>query len=223
MAESNVEKLVAGLAALPCSAISDALDRLGIEGQAQGLKPLDPDFRLAGPAFTVKYEPCGVVKGTVGDYIDDVPKGGVVVLDNAGREDCTVWGDILTAVSDRTGVAGTVIHGVCRDTALSREIGYPIFSRGYFMRTGKERVQADAVNVPVSLGRVRVHPGDILIGDSDGIVVVPKEQAAEVLKAAQEIEDAENAIREAVTKGATIREAREKFRYHALQSKEKKG
>lgn len=222
MAESKRDKMVLDLAALPCSAISDALDRLGIEGQAQGLKPLDPGFRLAGPAFTVKYEPCGVIKGTVGDYIDDVPEGGVVVLDNAGREDCTVWGDILTAVSNRKGVSGTVIHGVCRDTALSREIGYPIYSRGYFMRTGKERVQADAVNVPVSLGTVRVHPGDILVGDADGIVVVPKEQIEAVLEAAREIEDAENAIREAVTQGASIREAREKFRYHALQSKKKK-
>ncbi|WP_419908377.1 RraA family protein [Hoeflea sp.] len=213
------EGVLTELGELPCSAISDAMDKLGIEGQAIGLKPLEPGFRLVGPAFTCKYEPCGVVKGTVGDYIDDVPAGAVVVLDNAGREDCTVWGDILTAVAHRKGVAGTVINGVCRDTSLARSIGYPVFSKGHFMRTGKERVQMDAVQVPISLGEVRVNPGDILVGDGDGIVVVPQDQAAEVAAAAREIEDAENQLRAAVEGGLSLREARTKFKYHALQTK----
>ena len=73
------------------------MDRLGIPGQALGMAPLDVRFRLAGRAYTIRYRPIGAVeKGTVGDYIDDVPPGEVVVLDNAGRLDCTVWGDILT-------------------------------------------------------------------------------------------------------------------------------
>ncbi|MGH2519629.1 MAG: RraA family protein, partial [Chloroflexota bacterium] len=82
---------------LPTAAISDAMDGLGIAGQALGMAPLDPGFRLAGRAFTLKYRAIGVVeRGTVGDYIDDVTPGDVIVLDNAGRVDCTVWGDILT-------------------------------------------------------------------------------------------------------------------------------
>src|SRR5207245_7999461 len=111
-----------------------------------------------------------VVKGSVGDYIDDVPPGDVVVLDNGGRLDATVWGDILTIMAHRRNLGGTVIHGVCRDVDRSLELNYPIFSRGNYMRTGKDRVQADGYNVPVSLGEVRVVPGQLLLGDADGIV-----------------------------------------------------
>src|SRR5262249_17589090 len=110
------DAIVDGLRELPTATISDALDRLGIIGQCLGMAPLDPKFRLGGRAFTLRYRPTGLVdRGNVGDYIDDVPPGDIVVLDNAGRLDCTVWGDILTAVSSRRGVGGTVIHGVCRD------------------------------------------------------------------------------------------------------------
>ena len=99
------DAIVLGLGELPTATISDALDRLGIVGQCLGIAPLDPKFRLAGRAFTLRYRPTGLVeRGNVGDYIDDVPPGDVVVLDNAGRLDCTVWGDILTAVSNRRAV-----------------------------------------------------------------------------------------------------------------------
>src|SRR5258708_36431453 len=103
----SVDAIVQGLRELPTATISDALDRLGIVGQCLGIAPLDPSFRLAGRAFTLRYRPTGVVdKGNVGDYIDDVPTGDIVVLDNAGRLDCTVWSDILTAVSSRRGIGG---------------------------------------------------------------------------------------------------------------------
>jgi len=149
--------------------LSDAMDRLGIAGQAFGIAPLDRRFRLVGPAFTVRTIPVATRAGaSVGDYIDEVPAGSIVVLDNGGRLDATVWGDILTIVAHRRGLGGTVIHGVCRDAARSLELGYPIFSRGVFMRTGKDRVRADGYQVPVSLGDVRVEPGDMVVGDGDG-------------------------------------------------------
>ena len=113
-------------------------------------------FGLTGRAFTILYGPAGIPPGTVGDYIDDVPPGGVVVLDNGGRENATVWGDILTWVANRRGVAGTVIDGACRDTHLSRELGYPIYSRSYSMRTGKDRIQVEAMGGPVNIGDARV-------------------------------------------------------------------
>ena len=86
--------------------------------------------------------PRGLSGKSVGDYIDDVPTGAVVVIDNGGRLDATVWGDILTTVAHRDGVAGTVIDGVCRDVGRSIELGYPIFARANTMRTGKDRVAA---------------------------------------------------------------------------------
>ena len=91
------------------------MDRLGIGGQCLGIKPLNSGFRLTGRAFTILYGPSGMPAGTVGDYIDDVEPGRVVVLDNGGRENATVWGDILTMVAHTRKVAGTVIDGACRD------------------------------------------------------------------------------------------------------------
>ncbi|WP_285730664.1 RraA family protein [Nocardiopsis sp. ATB16-24] len=201
------------------SAVSDALDKLGVNGQALGIKPLSRDFRLVGRAFTGLYQPVGVGGGTVGDYIDDVPPGSVVVLDNGGRQDATVWGDILTAVAHRRGVAGTVIDGVCRDSDRALEVGYPIFSRGTTMRTGKDRVMLAAVDVPVSVSGVLVHPGDVLLGDADGIVVVPSAVEFEVIETVRRIEEAEDVIRRAVQAGEPLSEARRKVSYHSLQSR----
>src|SRR5499426_1985808 len=204
---------------LDTTALSDALDRLGIPGQCLGIKPLDPRFRLAGRAFTILYGPASVPPGTVGDFIDDVPKGSVIVIDNGGRENATVWGDILTMVAHRRGIAGTVIDGACRDTHLSRELGYPIFSRSYSMRTGKDRVQVEAVNSAVNIGDARVAPGDLLRGDADGVVVLPHAHEEAILAAAEEIDAIEQQIRAAVSEGKTLAEARRQLGYHRLQTR----
>jgi 4-hydroxy-4-methyl-2-oxoglutarate aldolase len=213
--DRNVERA----SKLDTTALSDAMDRLGIAGQCLGIKPLDHRFRLTGRAFTILYGPAGKPPGTVGDYIDDVPPGHVVVLDNGGREDATVWGDILTMVAHHRGVAGTVIDGACRDTHLALELGYPMFSRSYSMRTGKDRVQVESMGEPVNIGDARVHQGDILRGDSDGVLVIPQAHEDAVLDAAEEIDAKEEQIRLAVQSGMTLREARELHGYHRLQSK----
>jgi 4-hydroxy-4-methyl-2-oxoglutarate aldolase len=197
------------------------MDRLGIAGQCLGIKPLDPRFRLTGRAFTILYGPAGSPPGTVGDYIDDVAPGGVVVLDNGGRENATVWGDILTMVSHSRGIAGTVIDGACRDVALSLELAYPIFSRTYSMRTGKDRVQVEAMHGPVNIGDARVNDGDILRGDADGVIVIPRQHEDAILAAAEEIDAVEQRIREAVKGGLSLREARTQHGYHHLQSRKK--
>lgn len=217
---ASSESIIAGLRELPTATISDALDRLGIVGQCLGIAPLDARFRLVGRAFTLRYRPTGLVdRGNVGDYIDDVPPGEIVVLDNAGRLDCTVWGDILTAVSNRRGVGGTVIHGVCRDVQRALDLNYPIFSRGRYMRTGKDRVEVESMHQPVSLGDVQVRPGDILVGDADGLLVIPRVRETEVFETARQIEEAEQAIERETATGTRLDDARKAFRYHQLQTR----
>lgn len=215
MSDTNVVRA----SKLDTTAISDAMDRLGIAGQCLNIKPLDPKFRLTGRAFTILYAPAGNPPGTVGDYIDDVPPGHVVVLDNGGRENATVWGDILTWVARTRGVAGTVIDGACRDTHLARELGYPMFSRSYSMRTGKDRVQVEAMGGPVSIGEARVNQGDLLRGDSDGVVSIPREHEEQVLAVAEEIDHVEDQIRALVRGGMTLKEARRELGDHKLQTK----
>jgi 4-hydroxy-4-methyl-2-oxoglutarate aldolase len=217
-----VDRNVKRVAKLDTATISDALDKLRIPGQCLGIKPRNHDFRLAGRAYTILYGPLDAEKpGTVGDFIDKLGKGDVVVIDNGGREDATVWGDILTFLAHKKKLAGTVIDGACRDVHLCLSLGYPIYSRSYSMRTGKDRVQVDAEQVPVNIGDARVQPGDLIRGDADGVVCIPKSREDEVLAVAEQIDAAEGKIRALLEKGKTITEARALMKYHSLQTPEK--
>lgn len=217
---TNVDVNVSRALALDTASLSDAMDRLGIVGQCEDIKPRDASFRMAGRAWTLKYGPAAKPSGTVGDYIDDVPVGCVVVLDNNGCRNATVWGDILTEIAHRRRVAGTVINGINRDTQMCLTLGYPVFSINHWMRTGKDRVQVEAIGVPVNIGGARVAPGDILKGDTDGVVVIPREHEDRVLCLAEEIDAAEIRIREAVRGGARLDVARKEHKYHELQTRE---
>lgn len=211
-------ELPAEVSLLSTAEISDALDALRLPGSVLGVGHIAGNKRLFGPAFTVRYAPVDVMRpGTVGDYLDDTPEGAVVVLDNAGRVDCTVWGGILSQLAAHRGIGGTVIHGVCRDTAEAAQVGYPLYACGRFMRTGKDRVQVEAVGEVVSLGDVRVAAGDWIVADDDGVVVVPTARAAEVFERALALRLAEERIVAATLAGATLAEARRQAAYHTLQ------
>ncbi|KAJ5693152.1 demethylmenaquinone methyltransferase family protein [Penicillium macrosclerotiorum] len=189
------QKLVALFADTDTPAVSDALDKLGIPGQALGIMPLTNYNRT-----------------TVGD---------IVVIDNGGRTDCTVWGDIMTQYAGLRGIAGSVIDGVCRDVNCAIDNEYPLFTAGRWMRTGKDRVQVGGINesTGISIGKVRVNPRDIVVADANGVVLVPRDRAHEVAAIAQKIEKSEARIRELIADGATITQARNKVGYHTLQRK----
>ena len=212
--------LVALFEGLDTPGVSDALDKLGLPGQCLGVAPLDNYSKvIVGPAFTVQYVSASVPPGTVGDFIEDVAPGDVVVIDNGGRTDCTVWGDIMTQYAGTRQIAATVIDGVCRDVNKALGDGYPIFSKGRFMRTGKDRVQVQSVNQPVSIGAARVCARDIVVADANGVVVVPRARAAEVAACARQIESVEADIRALISQGKTLKEARVALGYHSLQRK----
>ncbi|MGW6910031.1 RraA family protein [Streptomyces sp. NPDC054940] len=212
--------LLARLRALPTAALSDALDRSGIEGALHGIAPLANDFRAVGPAFTVRYAPVDESgAGTVGDFLDDVPPGAVIVVDNGGRTDVTVWGGIMTEVAAHRGIAGTVVNGVCRDVSASLAQSYPLFSRGRFMRTGKDRVRLVAVGEPVTVSGIEIRPGTLVCADADGVVVVPAVEAERIAETAERVERVEADIVAAARTGSTLREARARFGYHSLQTR----
>ncbi len=213
------KELIAAIKKMDTASISDAMDKLGIPCGLLGIQAVIRGKKICGEAFTVHYIPCGVEKGTVGDFIDDVQPGQVVVIDNGGRTYCTVWGDIMTFTAKTKGIEGTLIDGVCRDVNGIEELGYGIYTKGTYMVTGKERVTVDAVNVPVAISGVQVRPGDIILGDDSGALVIPKERAEEVLSIAQHIEEVEQQIIAEVKKGSSLKEARKKLGYHKLQSK----
>lgn len=215
------QELVALFEGLDTPGVSDAMDKLGLHGQALGIMPLaDYGKAVVGPAFTVKYVPANSPPGTVGDFIDDVAPGDVVVIDNDGRTDCTVWGDIMTQYAGQRGIAATVIDGVCRDVSKALGDHYPMFSAGRFMRTGKDRVEVESVNTTVAIGTVRVASRDIVVADANGVVIVPRGRAREVAETARRIEEVESRIREQIAQGKTLGEARAALGYHRLQTKE---
>ena len=216
MADDDV---VEALKTLSTPVVSDALDRLGIDGQASGIARITGTGTVVGRAWTLQYTPIGTEGGTVGDYIDDALPGSIIVLANNVRTDVTVWGGLLSEVASYRGVTATVIDGTCRDTPRAAEVGYSLFARSHWMRTGKDRVRVESTQRPVSIGGVLVRPEDVLVGDADGVVVLPRERAEEIVKVALKIEEAEQAIHHEAMQGMRLDEARRRHGYHQLQTK----
>ncbi|MER5513469.1 isocitrate/isopropylmalate family dehydrogenase [Streptomyces sp. NPDC002763] len=204
------------LAALDTASVSDALDSLGIPGVLAGISARVPGARTAGLAYTVTYQPVDRSDGrfrNAANYLDDVPDGSFVVVDNGGSTTCTNWGSLLTAVARSRGVRGTALHGSARDLAEIRAAGYPLFSTGATMVSGKNRVELAATGRRITIGEVTVRPGDVIVADDNGVLVVPAEQAAEVADRAERVEGTESAIAEAVGTGLRLDEARRRFGY----------
>jgi 4-hydroxy-4-methyl-2-oxoglutarate aldolase len=213
------DPLVAAYLHLDTACVSDAMDKLGLTAGCHGIAPVCSGVKAAGRAFTVKYRAVGVVeRGTVGDFLDDVPAGGFVVIDNAARTDCTVWGDIMTTLAHRKGMAGTLIDGVCRDVPKIRQLNYPVFSRGCYMMTGKDRIEIESVNQPVSISGRQVRPDDIVLADDSGVVIIPASKEQQILTIAQEIEAVEQRILQGIASGGSLREVRTQLGYHTLQT-----
>ncbi len=203
-------------------AVSDILDSLGVAGTipASVLKPLIPNKCIVGPALTVRYcaeqlHPLkGVLvgdKGKLGDrdaYAVAQP-GDVVVMDNGGRWDVSTMGGLSAISAQRTQIAGCIADSGVRDVALIREVGFPVWSRGITPRTGKLRAETMEINGPVSCAGVRVCPGDLVIADDTGVVVVPFGLVEEVLYKLKESEAVEARLVEALRAGAPLSVLRE--------------
>ena len=165
-----------------------------------GVKPLDPASRMAGPAFTVDIRPAdnlmlhyAMLKAAPGD---------VLVVDAKGFLEAGPWGDVLTAQALQLRLAGLVIHGAVRDGNTLVELGFPVFCRGLSIKgTGKH--QPGRVNVPVCIGDVVIHPGDFVVGDRDGVVVVPSDRVDATIASALAREAKEAAMRESIRHGGT--------------------
>ena len=213
--------LIQGFGEISTATISDALDKLRIMGGCKDILPIIDNKKIVGPAFTLKYVPVGPESGTVGDYLEATMQGDIIVIDNEGRTHCTVWGDLLTFTAQKLGVSGTVIDGVCRDVTRIRELDYPIFTKGRFMVTGKGRVQLEGVNIPITISNVLVCPGDIVVADDSGVVIVPLARAEEILQLARDIAEAEGLIKKAIENGMPLSEARKQFHYYDLQKPNK--
>ena len=200
-------KVVDAFKALSSSIISDALDAAKVDGVVSGINSLVHGQSMCGLAYTVRYTVQDASPGRFADFLDDVPTGAVVAIDNGGRTNCSVWGDTLSLFATTKRFAGTAVDGLCRDIAGTRAYKYPMFSRGTTMRTGKGRIVIESLQAAIVLGSIPVRTGDLLFGDDTGLVVVPAARAEEVLEHAHRIVKRDKAVGEAINGGATILDA----------------
>lgn len=165
-----------------------------------GIKPIDPQMRVAGPAVTVDVRPDDNLM--LHYAMLKVKPGDVLVVDAKGFVEAGPWGDVFTELAIKVGLAGLVINGAVRDARTIIDLGFPVFCRGLSIKgTGKN--QPGKLNVPICIGDVQVNPGDIVVGDMDGVVIVKRGEIDIAIRSSLEREEKEAVFRERIRNGAT--------------------
>ncbi|WP_405534784.1 RraA family protein [Streptomyces sp. NBC_00075] len=201
--------LLTQFTALDTATVSDALDACGLPPGQGGLRPMWGRPRVAGFAVTVELEPLTDEHTGTGAHIhtDAIAAAGpydVVVVANGGRTDVSSWGGILSVGASVRSVRGVVTDGACRDVGQARQLGFPVFARAQVPATARGRLRQRATGEPVALGAVTVHPGDVVLADEGGVVVVPRERAPQVLETARRLAEREAAIEADVRAGVPL-------------------
>lgn len=172
--------------ALSTCQISDALAELGLPHRGlDGIVTLDLGAKIVGPAFTVRCLPAEESVGARIEYLQDIPAGAVVTIANGGRLDGSVWGGQRTLAARQRGAVGTVVDGAFRDIPEHAAMGYPVFARGRTVVGSQGVANPVASQETVELSGVTVSPGDLVVGDASGVVVVPEANIEAVLAAAE--------------------------------------
>ena len=177
--------------------VSDALHR---SGDVPGLRPLAPGSKLVGPALTVRTYPGDWAKPV--EAIDKAEAGDVLVID-AGGVGPALWGELATNSAIQRGLAGAVIFGAARDSGDIRELGFPLFC-SFVTPTAGEPKGFGEIGVPVRIAGVRVSPGDWIVGDDDGVCVIPRAKAVEITNRAMDVLERENRLRTEIRAGSTL-------------------
>lgn len=193
----ELEALIEGFGKVAIASVADAVDKVcGHRGYLDHLiKPQINDQRICGPAATVLEVATDefLPPQHALDLIDEAPRGSVIVISIMGGEpDVAVWGGLMTAGAVANGHAGAVLDGGVRDLVeIRRDYGFPVYARSVSPGTTLGRYKAVASQVPVRVAGVVIHPGDIMVGDVDGVVAVPRAHAEQVLAMARDIDQRE--------------------------------
>jgi regulator of RNase E activity RraA len=200
--------------------VSDALDSFSIPGATYGIRPLMPNWsRAVGRAVTLKMTAAGPVKGKhhLGvKAIELADKGDIILIDNGGRLDTSCWGGILANGAKQKGISAVVIDGASRDLDDCADIDFPVYARGTVVATARGRVMEESTNVMVQFGGVQVSPGDVVMADRSGVVIVPWNRVEEVLDKAETLYKKEEAMIQEIRAGKSMIEVDEKFNYERM-------
>ena len=193
-------RLVAELGKMVTPHLSDSMERLYAGGHQ--LRPMHKEGKLYGPAFTVRTAAGDNL--LVHKALDTAQKGDVIVVDAGGICENAIIGELMMSRARQRGVAGIVIWGAIRDSAEIAAGTYPVYAAGVTHR-GPYKNGPGEINVPINMGGMAVNPGDIIIGDADGLVAIPQEQAERILKSAQGILAKETAAMKEIEAGTVDR------------------
>ncbi len=195
----------------PSCVVADSQERANV--MRSYLRPLTTSTRFAGPALTVKLQ-----AGNQVDCLDALAvaeAGDVIVVDAAGETETSIWGGLMSGLCQMKGVVGAVVDGAIRDTDETRDLGFFMFSKAIVPRSTHSpytgRMDPIEINVPIQCAGVVVNPGDIVLGDEIGVVVVPLERAHQVLAAAQALAEKEELTRAKIREGKTVDELLAEF------------
>jgi 4-hydroxy-4-methyl-2-oxoglutarate aldolase len=197
--------------------VSDALDELGYRSQAmrEFMRPLFPNDRFAGWARTIAcvdtYHIPPDPYSTEIEAVDSILPGEIAVISTADSIQNAPWGELLSTAARARGARGAVVDGLVRDVRKIEELGFPVFARGIKPVDSKGRGMVIDYNVPVNCAGVLVSPGDLVIADYDGVVVVPAEVVPEVIRMATDKATKENGSRAELMGGAYLRDVYAKF------------
>lgn len=200
--------------------IADALDALSLKGATYGIRPLwESAGKIAGRIITVKIAAAGLTKGKnhLGvKAIEASQPGDVIVVDNGGRLDTSCWGGILANGAKMKGVSGVVVDGAVRDLDDCIDAGFPVYARGTVVATARGRIMEEATNIMVQFAGVQVRPGDVLLGDRSGVVIIPQERLDDVLSKAEELYDKEEMMVAEIRAGVSMLEVDNKYAYEKM-------
>ena len=195
----------------PSCVVADAQERAGV--MRSYMRPLTTNVRFVGPALTVRLEPGNQVDCL--HALSVAQKGDVIVVDSAGETETSIWGGLMAGLCMMKGVVGAVVDGAIRDTDEIRDQGFFIFSKAVVPRSTHTpysgRMEPIEINVPIQCAGVLVNPGDLVLGDEIGVTVVALENAAEVLAAARDLAEKEEATRAQIRAGKTLEELLAQF------------
>ncbi len=216
MAQTD-SRLVSQLLAVSTPNVSDALDRLGIEGAPQGILPIYPCAKIAGPAATLKVVPFGqaeesIVLGTLRAIVKG-GAGSVLVVDGSENPHINSFGGVAGATAKHNGLVGCVSDAVVRDVDEYKVYGMPVYCKGIAQQSVRGRSACAGYGMEVRLGGVRVRPGDYILADDNGTVVIPHERVAEVITFAQKVRATEERVIAEIRAGADPVEAHQRVNY----------
>ncbi|QQK78851.1 RraA family protein [Salicibibacter cibi] len=197
--------------------IADTLDSIGLRSQVMQhhIRPIDPSFKFVGRALTVLAtdvyeEPENPYEKEL-EAVDALEKDDVMIVTTNGSTTSSFWGELLSTVAIEKGSRGVVIDGFTRDSRPIIDLGFPTFTSGFHPSDSKGRLDVIDYKIPIECGGVKVHNGDLVFADFDGIVVIPQAHGSEVFEKALEKVEAENKMREELKKGMGIIEAHKKY------------